>query len=225
MYRIRELVADGATSTQIRRLRSELAPLNWGVYIEPEIDSWERYRLQCFETLSRLKAGAALTGPSGAAIRDVAMLGDTPRHVYVSNVTPGRYAPSIRVMPPAPAYDYNGTLLTAPPAMIGHCAWVMDARESLVVADAALAIHRSRWADQVPQTWAVQGRAAAPSRRGTAGAWVRVRQAGLATTQRRGTAGSTSARRRRPAPPVGAVNPRGETRPGTMPPSTMPPGL
>lgn len=140
VYRIRELIADGATSTQIRRIRGELAPLTWGVYVNHDLDPWERYRLQCLETVSRLKAGAALTGPSAAAVRETAMLGGPPARVYVSNVCPGRYAPGIRVLPPVPTSDYNGILLSDPAAMLGHCTWVLDARESLVVADSALAM-------------------------------------------------------------------------------------
>lgn len=140
MYRIRELIADGATSTQIRRLRSELVPLTWGVYVDQDLDPWDRYRLQCEETVSRLKTGAALTGPSAAAVRGVPMLGHPPPQVYVSNVANGRYAPGVRVLPPVPVSEFNGIPLSTPPAMIGHCAWVFDSRESLVVADATLAM-------------------------------------------------------------------------------------
>lgn len=139
MYRIRELIADGATSSEIRRLRSTLTPLAWGVYVDPNVEAWERYRLQCVETLVRLKTGAALTGPSAAAVREVTMLGDPPSQVYVSNVTPGRYAPAVRVLPPVPACNFNGILLSTPPAMIGHCAWIFDPRQAIVVADATLA--------------------------------------------------------------------------------------
>ena len=140
VYRIRELVADGASDLQIRRLRLEKAPLAWGVYVEHGLEAWERYRLKCMETVSRMKAGAALTGPSAAAMKDIPVLGTPPAQVYVSNVTRGRYAPGVRVLPPAPVTEFNGILLTIPPAMIGHCAWVFDPRESLVVADAALAM-------------------------------------------------------------------------------------
>lgn len=140
MYRIRELIADGATSTQIRRLRGELAPLTWGVYVDHDLDPWERYRIQCVETVSRLKTGACLTGPSGAAVRGVTILGDPPPQVYVSNLPDGRYARGVRVLPPVPVSDFNGIPLSTPPAMIGHCAWAFDARESLVVADATLAM-------------------------------------------------------------------------------------
>lgn len=102
MHRIRELIADGVTSTEIRRLRRDHTPLAWGVYIHPEVESWERYRLECVERWVRLKPGAALTGPSAAAVREVPMLGEPPSRVYESNVTPGRYAPGVRVLPTVP---------------------------------------------------------------------------------------------------------------------------
>lgn len=155
VFRTRELLADGATEYQVRRIRSKLAPLTWGVHVDPLVDPWERYRLKCREVLDRLKPGAALTGPSGAAFYDVPLLGTPPSLVYVSNIGHGRYARDIRLLPPTPVTEideHEGILLSTPAAMIGQCAWVLDCRRSLVVADAALASGLCTHNDL--QTWA-----------------------------------------------------------------------
>lgn len=143
VYRTRELIADGATDYHVRKIRGKMSPLTWGVHVDPLVDPWERYRLKCREVLERLKPGASLTGPSGAAFYDVPLLGAPPDVVYVSNVSHGRYARDIRLLPPTPVTEvdgHEGILLSTPVAMVSQCAWVLSCRSSLVVADGALAL-------------------------------------------------------------------------------------
>jgi hypothetical protein len=139
VYVIRSLISAGATDREVRRVRQSKQRLVAGVYADPGLDPWERYRLLCQAAIARLKPGAVLSGPSAALFWGVPMTGPPPPVVYVSNVTRGTYGPGVRVLAASDAVEQEGLLLASPAATVARCAPLCGSREALVVADAMLA--------------------------------------------------------------------------------------
>lgn len=99
---------------------------------------WSLYAQRCFAALDRLQPGATLAGPSAAALLN-APLPAVPRGVYVRNIPRGRYGAHLVVLPPGPALDFDGVLVSDPARVAADCVRMLPPRDALIVADALLA--------------------------------------------------------------------------------------
>lgn len=133
------MLEGGSTTTEVERMRRENTRLTWGCYVPDGLDPAERYRQHCAAVLERLQPTAALAGPSAAVFHDLPLVGEMPGEVFVRNVTRGRYADDVVVLPEGPAADLVGVAVSTPATMVMDCARVLGSREALIVADAALA--------------------------------------------------------------------------------------
>jgi len=131
-----------------------------GLFSDAE-DEWQRYHDLCVGTLGRLQQGAALAGPSAAALMGVPLLA-IPSKVYVRNIPRGEYARNLTVLPPGPAGVVNELGISSPARVAADCARLMSSRDALIVADALLAgglcslEDLSRMADMLRNTIGVQ---------------------------------------------------------------------
>lgn len=101
-------------------------------------DEWQKYRDLCVGTLGRLQPGAALAGPSAAALLSVPLL-TVPSKVYVRNIPRGQYAKHLIVLPPGPSSLMGELTISSPARVAADCARLMSSRDALIVADALLA--------------------------------------------------------------------------------------
>ncbi len=120
-------------------MRRENKQLTWGCYVSKGLDPAEEYRLHCQAVLERLQPTAALAGPSAAVFHDLPLVGEMPSEVFVRNITRGRYAGDVVVLPDGPVEDCAGVAVSTPVTTVMDCARVLGSRDALIVADAALA--------------------------------------------------------------------------------------
>lgn len=139
MNRISELRAMGLNAAQIQRIRRQGNQVTWGVYAEPGLDPQARYLLKCRSVLERLQPSAALAGPSAAAVWELPIVGEPPDEVYVRNIPRGAYAQDVRVLSDAPSQMVGDLNVTTPVWTAIDCARMLNSRDGLIVADAALA--------------------------------------------------------------------------------------
>ena len=137
MFRTRELIESGLSRREIQLARQGLSRLTWGTYVEPGLTEWQAYDLQCRAVISRLGPEATLAGPSAAAAWGLPM-DEVPDKIYVRNIGGGAYAKEIVRLPEGPAVQHEGRLVTPLDRTAADCCRFLSARDSLIVADAAL---------------------------------------------------------------------------------------
>lgn len=139
MRRIHDLRAEGLTDAELVAYRKNHHKLIHGVYVDKDLEPEELYRRKCEAVLDGLRPGAALAGPTAAAIWGVPFPGPAPRTVFVSNVTRGTYGNGIRVLPSSDVVEHEGLLLTRPVETVMQCARLLTSRNALIAADSMLA--------------------------------------------------------------------------------------
>lgn len=128
----------GASKSELNRLRKAATRVRRGTYTDNTADAWEIYRLRCL-AVAEAVSGAVLTGPSAAVIWGLATVDGPPRHVYIRNVTPGRYGADVKVLRwgIAETATHGDTAVTSVAWAIVDCARVMPKRDALIAADCA----------------------------------------------------------------------------------------
>lgn len=139
MQRIRDLKAQGLTDTELARFRRDHERLTRGTYVERGLEAWDLYRRKCEAVLAGLRPGAALAGPTAAAMWGVPFSGPPPKTVFVSNVTRGRYGNGIKVLAGSDVVQHEGLLVTRPTVTVAQSATLLRSRDALIVADSMLA--------------------------------------------------------------------------------------
>ena len=137
MFRTSNVKAVGLSNREAAAIRKKQRRVLPGVFSEAK-EPWERYADRCLGVLEQLKPGAALAGPSAAALLKIP-LPAVPRKVYVRNIARGAYGEHLVVMPPGPAEEVGDVLISQPARVAADCARLLSSRGALIVADALLA--------------------------------------------------------------------------------------
>lgn len=138
MMNIGALREQGVGPAEIRSIRKKSTRLTHGVYVKNGLEPLEQYKQKCHVVLGRLKSGAALAGPSAAAMWDLPLIDPMPEVVYVCNITPGSYAKDVKVLSPRDVLPHDGLLLSDPASVVRDFAQHFSSIQTLIVADAAL---------------------------------------------------------------------------------------
>lgn len=136
----RDLLSQGTSEPEMRRVRKATSKVRHGVYAEEVEDDWHLFDLQCEATLRLLKPGAALAGPAAARHWGLPLIGGPADLVHVRGISRGGYGRSVRVVnggQPA-LVDHHGVQVASVAWAVIDCARLLPRKDALIVADAAL---------------------------------------------------------------------------------------
>ena len=136
----RDLLSQGASEPELRRVRKTTSKVRHGVYAAEVEDDWHLFDLKCAATLRLLKPGAALAGPAAARHWGLPLVGEPPGQVHVRGITRGGYGRGVKVVNGGrPALiEHHGLQVTSVAWTVVDCARLLPRRDALMVADAAL---------------------------------------------------------------------------------------
>ncbi|MEZ5186921.1 MAG: hypothetical protein R2720_14355 [Candidatus Nanopelagicales bacterium] len=132
-----DLIAAGATTSEVRSLTASLERLRPGVYVPKGTDPRDVYRMRCEAVLNSLGSGAMLTGPAAAAVLELPIPGRPPTTVAVRGIPRGEYGSDVLVVHgDTDGFECKGLRLSHPAVVAADCARLMSARDALIVSDA-----------------------------------------------------------------------------------------
>lgn len=135
VFRRRQLLHEGLPRGQVDARCRESIQVGRGLYASPDTEDDALYAMRCQAALT---GGAALAGPSAAFLWELPML-ERPSEVFLRDRSRGRYAPGVRVLYGEAEYiEHRGVRVTTPAWTVVDCARLMQARDALIIADAAL---------------------------------------------------------------------------------------